>query len=228
VYSPCSIPCCLFVLRDRLTLSWWPSGHQETETRLQREKSAASRGSGHFVYLNHVHIIRLLEVDKAGRIEHFVMSYCPGGDLEGAIRTLSRASKALLHPHRSRMTRAEARLRCALSSAYFVSRYLLYNTIIIPLTAELIVHRVIKPENSSSHCRTLKRVLSNPIVLLMTNGMVRLADFGLSRTLEVSHAVAQSFVGVCLSRQLVYGCIYANCTPQTRGYLAPISTCSDT
>jgi hypothetical protein len=39
----------------------------------------------------------------------------------------------------------------------------------------------------------------------MTNGMVKLADFGLSRTLEVSQAVAQSFVGVCRSRQLVYG-----------------------
>jgi hypothetical protein len=46
----------------------------------------------------------------------------------------------------------------------------------------------------------------------MTNGMVKLADFGLSRTLEVSQAVAQSFVGVCLSRQQVYGLSNANCT----------------
>jgi len=39
-------------------------------------------------------------------------------------------------------------------------------------------------------------ILINPIVLLMPNGMVKLADFGLSRTLEISQAVAQSFVGV--------------------------------
>jgi len=61
----------------------------------------------------------------------------------------------------------------------------------------------------------------------MTNGMVKLADFGLSRTLEVSQAVAQSFVGVCLSRQMVYGYVYADHTFQTRGYLAPVSTCCD-
>jgi len=45
--------------------------------------------------------------------------------------------------------------------------------------------------------------------------------------LEVSQAVAQSFVGVCLSRQMVYGYVYADRTFQTRGYLAPVSTCSD-
>ena len=35
--------------------------------------------------LDHVHIIRLLEDDKAGPIDYFVMEYCPGGDLRGAI-----------------------------------------------------------------------------------------------------------------------------------------------
>ena len=35
--------------------------------------------------LDHVHIIRLLEDDKAGPIDYFVMEHCPGGDLRGAI-----------------------------------------------------------------------------------------------------------------------------------------------
>ena len=35
--------------------------------------------------LDHVHIIRLLEDDKAGAIDYFVMEYCPGGDLRGVI-----------------------------------------------------------------------------------------------------------------------------------------------
>jgi len=35
--------------------------------------------------LDHVHIIRLLEDDKAGPVNYFVMEYCPGGDLRGAI-----------------------------------------------------------------------------------------------------------------------------------------------
>jgi serine/threonine protein kinase len=35
--------------------------------------------------LDHVHIIRLLEDEKVGPIDYFVMEYCPGGDLRGAI-----------------------------------------------------------------------------------------------------------------------------------------------
>jgi len=61
----------------------------------------------------------------------------------------------------------------------------------------------------------------------MINGTVKLADLGLSRTLEVSKAVAQSFVGVRLSRRVVDGLFHANRKPQTRGYLAPVSTRSE-
>jgi len=35
--------------------------------------------------LDHLHIIRLMEGDKAGPIDYFVMEYCAGGDLRGAI-----------------------------------------------------------------------------------------------------------------------------------------------
>lgn len=35
--------------------------------------------------LDHLHIIRLLEDDKEGSIDYFVMEYCAGGDLRGAI-----------------------------------------------------------------------------------------------------------------------------------------------
>jgi len=35
--------------------------------------------------LDHLHIIRLMEDDKAGPIDYFVMEYCAGGDLRGAI-----------------------------------------------------------------------------------------------------------------------------------------------
>ena len=41
----------------------------------------------------------------------------------------------------------------------------------------------------------------------MTNGKVKLADFGLSKTLKVSQAVAQSFVGVSVLQQLVRGVV---------------------
>ena len=69
----------------------------------------------------------------------------------------------------------------------------------------IIIHRDIKPENSASHCETLTSdMLSNLIVLLMANGTVKLADFGLSKTLQVSQAVAQSFVGVSLLCQLMH------------------------
>jgi len=54
--------------------------------------------------------------------------------------------------------------------------------------------------------------LTDPTVLLMPNGMVKLADFGLSRTLQISQAVAQSFVGVSLSRHQVSGLINADST----------------
>jgi len=35
--------------------------------------------------LDHFHIIRLMEDDKAGPTDYFVMEYCAGGDLRGAI-----------------------------------------------------------------------------------------------------------------------------------------------
>lgn len=35
--------------------------------------------------LDHFHIIRLLEDDKEGFVDYFVMEYCAGGDLRGAI-----------------------------------------------------------------------------------------------------------------------------------------------
>jgi serine/threonine protein kinase len=74
----------------------------------------------------------------------------------------------------------------------------------------IIVHRDIKPENSTFHCQPLLgKVLNSLLVLLMTNGMVKLADFGLSKTLKVSQAVAQSFVGVSVSQQLVRGVVSA-------------------
>ena len=77
----------------------------------------------------------------------------------------------------------------------------------------IIVHREIKPENSAFDCCTMiGDTLNDPIVLLMPNGMVKLADFGLSRTLDISQAVAQSFVGVSLSRRQVSGLINADST----------------
>jgi hypothetical protein len=44
----------------------------------------------------------------------------------------------------------------------------------------------------------------------MANGTVKLADFGLSKTLEVHQAVAQSFVGVSLQRQVMHEISQAN------------------
>ena len=35
--------------------------------------------------LDHFHIIRLMEDDKVGPVDYFVMEYCAGGDLRGAI-----------------------------------------------------------------------------------------------------------------------------------------------
>jgi len=35
--------------------------------------------------LDHLHIIRLMEDDKAGPVDYFAMEYCAGGDLRGAI-----------------------------------------------------------------------------------------------------------------------------------------------
>lgn len=70
----------------------------------------------------------------------------------------------------------------------------------------MIGYRDIGPENNTCHCFTLTgKLLSNLIALMMANGMVKLADFGL-RTLDVSRAVAQSPVveNSCLSASLTH------------------------
>lgn len=70
----------------------------------------------------------------------------------------------------------------------------------------IIVHRYIKTENSTFQCQlSLEKVLISLVVLLMTNGMMKLANFGLSETFKVSQAVAQFFVSVNISLHLVCG-----------------------
>jgi NIMA (never in mitosis gene a)-related kinase len=119
--------------------------------------------------LSHPNIVLLEEafVGKSGRFLYMVMSYCEAGDLRQLIRKAENAKQKLLDEERVGRIVVQALL--ALDHVH----------------GRKILHRDLKPEN----------ILLESNVCLGGWDVIKLADFGLSRQLEDTNAMAQTGVG---------------------------------
>jgi NIMA (never in mitosis gene a)-related kinase len=119
--------------------------------------------------LKHPNVVQLEEafVGKSGRFLYMVMSYCEAGDLRQLIRKAEGAKQKLLDEERVGRIVVQALL--ALDHVH----------------SRKILHRDLKPEN----------ILLESNVCLGGWDVIKLADFGLSRQLEDTNAMAQTGVG---------------------------------